>query len=73
MRLLPPVSSVPKDAIASVNGAGDTFLGIMIVGLAKQNPKRIDELVDVAQKAAGLTLKSCESVSPDIGALKKFL
>ncbi|KAM3426561.1 hypothetical protein NHJ13734_009386 [Beauveria thailandica] len=65
MRLFPPVETV-KD-IVSVNGVGDTFLGVLVSGLARGG--RVDKLVDVAQRGAVLTLKSAESVSPLLGTL----
>lgn len=65
MRLYPAVEDV-GDPI-SVNGMGDTFLGALIAGLALGG--RTEELIDVAQNAAVMTLKSHQSVSPDIGAL----
>ncbi|KAJ6785427.1 hypothetical protein PWT90_10170 [Aphanocladium album] len=67
MRLFPPVETVKE--IVSVNGVGDTFLGVMISGLAQGG--RVDKLVDVAQRGAVLTLKSAESVSPDLGSLTR--
>ena len=73
MRLFPPAEIVPQKDIVSVNGVGDTFLGVLMAGLAKENPKTIDELVMVAQQASVLTLKSKESVSPDIESLKSLL
>lgn len=54
------------DAV-SVNGVGDTFLGALVAGLAKGG--RVERLVDVAQRAAVMTLGSRESVSKDLGAL----
>ncbi|KAJ0330292.1 hypothetical protein COL5a_003353 [Colletotrichum fioriniae] len=72
MRLFPPAEKVALDEIVSVNGVGDTFLGVLIAGLSKGG--KVEDLVDVAQKAAVMTLKSHESVSPDLerldGALK---
>ncbi|OAA37304.1 IdgA domain protein [Beauveria brongniartii RCEF 3172] len=65
MRLFPPVETV-KD-IVSVNGVGDTFLGVLVSGLAQGG--RVDKLVDVAQRGAVLTLKSAESVSPLLSTL----
>ncbi|KAI1263066.1 Indigoidine synthase A like protein-domain-containing protein [Xylariaceae sp. FL1019] len=59
MRLYPSVEQVPN--IASVNGVGDTFLGALIAGLAQGG--RVENLINVAQKAAVLTLRSPESVS----------
>ncbi len=69
MRLFPPAETVPKDKIVSVNGVGDTFLGVIIAGLTKEHPKNIAQLVDVAQKASVMTLSSRETVSPQISAL----
>ncbi|KAL3306400.1 carbohydrate kinase contains PfkB domain [Colletotrichum asianum] len=71
MRLFPPAEKVAIEDIVSVNGVGDTFLGVMIAGLAKGG--KVQNLIDVAQKAAVLTLKSHESVSPDLGRLDEAL
>lgn len=65
MRLYPAVEEVGTPV--SVNGMGDTFLGTLVAGLALGG--RVEDLVDVAQNAAVMTLKSHESVSPDLGAL----
>lgn len=70
MRLFPPVEFVPSDEIVSVNGVGDTFLGVLMAGLAKEKPKSIVDLVDIAQRGSVMTLKSKEAVSPDISALQ---
>lgn len=69
MRMFPPAEEVQD--VVSVNGVGDTFLGVLIAGLAKGG--RVDRLVDVAQKAAVLTLKSREAVSPDVRRLEREL
>lgn len=66
MRMYPPVEKV-EDPV-SVNGMGDTFLGTLVAGLALGG--RTEELVDVAQQAAVMTLRSTQSVSPDLGALE---
>lgn len=77
MRLFPAVEQVPETEIVSVNGVGDTFAGTLVAGLAKRKSQgreaRVEDLVDVAQSAALLTLKSKESVSPEIGTLKDLL
>lgn len=73
MRLFPPVEMVQNDHIVSVNGIGDTFLGVIIAGLVKEKPKRLEELVDTAQKGSVLTLKSKEAVSPQISTLYSSL
>lgn len=69
MRLYPAVEEVGTPV--SVNGMGDTFLGTLIAGLALGG--RTEDLIDVAQNAAVMTLKSHLSVSPDLGALGQKL
>lgn len=66
MRLFPPVEEV-RDVV-SVNGVGDTFLGVLVAGLAMGG--RVENLVDVAQRAACLSLRSHESVSMELAGLK---
>ena len=73
MRLFPSIQNVPKGEIVSVNGVGDTFLGVIIAGLARKSTRQLAELIDVAQQASILTLKSSEAVSPGIEALKTDL
>ncbi|KAI1823968.1 Indigoidine synthase A like protein-domain-containing protein [Xylaria intraflava] len=58
MRMFPAVEQVTD--VVSVNGIGDTFLGTLIAGLAQGG--KIQNLIDVAQKAAVLTLRSPESL-----------
>lgn len=72
MRLYAPTELVPKDDVVSVNGIGDTFLGVMIAGLSK-GMKLDGKLIDIAQRAAVMTLKSKESVHPGIAILAKDL
>jgi pseudouridine-5'-phosphate glycosidase/pseudouridine kinase len=69
MRLFPPAEIVEEKDIMSVNGVGDTFLGALISALAS-GEKRVDEIVDFAQEAAVQTLKSRESVNPEIRQLR---
>lgn len=69
MRLYPAIERVGTPI--SVNGMGDTFLGTLVAGLALGG--RTEDLVDVAQDAAVMTLKSHLSVSPDLGALGRKL
>ena len=58
----------------SVNGVGDTFVGTLIAALAKNGTTaRIEEFIDLAQRAAVLTLKSSESVSSGLGKLQILL
>ncbi|KAH8884479.1 hypothetical protein GQ53DRAFT_661827 [Thozetella sp. PMI_491] len=55
--------------IVSVNGVGDTFLGVLVAGLAQGG--MVDTgLLTVAQRAAVLTLKSHHSVSEELGVLQ---
>lgn len=69
MRLFSAAEQVPEDEIQSVNGVGDTFLGVLIAGLARKTPKELANLIDVAQRGSVLTLKSKEAVSPKISTL----
>ncbi|KAK7952080.1 carbohydrate kinase-like protein [Apiospora aurea] len=69
MRLFPVAQEVAD--VVSVNGVGDTFLGVLVAGLARGG--RTVDLIDVAQKAAVLTLRSSESVSEDLGTLENEL
>ncbi len=73
MRLFPAVEQVKSDEVVSVNGVGDTFAGTLIAGLASRKGARIEDLIDIAQRAAVLTLKSKESVSPGLGTLRLLL
>ena len=73
IRLFPSVQQVPKDQIVSVNGVGDTFLGVIMAGLVKEQPKAVEELVEIAQEGAVMTLKSKESISTEISSLRPFL
>ena len=62
-----PTEVLDKEEVVSVNGCGDTFVGALAVGLAKG--RRVQECIGVAQRAAGLTLRSKESVSPELRRL----
>ncbi|KAL8683505.1 MAG: hypothetical protein Q9186_000545 [Xanthomendoza sp. 1 TL-2023] len=73
MRLLPPAETVPEAGVVSVNGVGDTFLGIIIAGLTKEKPKALIDLIHIAQQGSVMTLKSKEGVSPAIRRLKQRL
>lgn len=68
VRLFPPERVLAPEEVVSVNGIGDTFCGALAVGLA--NGSRIQHVVDFAQRAAGLSLKSKESVSPELKGLR---
>ena len=74
MRLFPAVEQVAAEEMLSVNGVGDTFAGTLVTGLAKRGRgARVEHLIDLAQRAAVLTLKSRESVSPGLGTLRILL
>ncbi|EME42248.1 hypothetical protein DOTSEDRAFT_54669 [Dothistroma septosporum NZE10] len=74
MRLFPAVEDVQAEDVVSVNGVGDTFAGTLLAGLAaKGNGARVEDLVDLAQRAAVLTLKSKESVNPGLGTMRLLL
>ncbi|PNS21643.1 Pseudouridine-metabolizing bifunctional protein [Sphaceloma murrayae] len=64
VRLFGPSEVVPEHDVVSVNGVGDTFLGAIVAGLAKDPQRYLESLVSLAQSAAVMTLKSKESVSP---------
>ncbi|KAI1804071.1 Indigoidine synthase A like protein-domain-containing protein [Daldinia bambusicola] len=63
MRMFPAAEQV--DDIVSVNGVGDTFLGVLVAGLALGG--KVENLINVAQKGAILTLRSPQSVSENLG------
>ncbi|KAI9880014.1 MAG: hypothetical protein M1830_005933 [Pleopsidium flavum] len=69
MRLFPPAEIVPNEEVVSVNGVGDTFLGIIVAGLATGRVD-IEELVNIAQRGSIRTLRSKEAVSPDLAMLR---
>ncbi|KAL8836234.1 MAG: hypothetical protein Q9170_003011 [Blastenia crenularia] len=73
LRLFPPAENVPTSDIVSVNGVGDTFLGVVIAGLAKDTPKSLVDLIHLAQQGSVMTLRSKESVSPEIKELRRLL
>ncbi|KAI4279753.1 MAG: hypothetical protein LQ337_000033 [Flavoplaca oasis] len=73
MRLFPPAEKVQAAEVTSVNGAGDTFLGIIIAGLARDRPKALIDLIQIAQKGSVMSLKSKEAVSPKIRELRGHL
>lgn len=69
MRLFPRAETVEN--IVSVNGVGDTFLGVLVSGLSRGGD--IEKLIHVAQRGAVLTLKSTQSVSPELYRLEESL
>ncbi|KAK4497729.1 hypothetical protein PRZ48_010382 [Zasmidium cellare] len=75
MRLFPAVEEVEEADVVSVNGVGDTFVGTLIAGLSRKGKGegRVEDFVDLAQRAAVLTLRSSEAVSPGLGTLGPLL
>lgn len=73
MRLFPPPEVLTGDESVSTNGVGDTFLGVLMAALTKREGARIEDAVELAQRASALTLKSKESVSPEVAKLKLAL
>lgn len=69
MRMYPSVEQVTD--VVSVNGIGDTFMGTLVSGLAQGG--KIQHLINVAQKAAVMTLRSPQSVSEKLGSLENEL
>ena len=56
-------------SISNVTGAGDSFVGALLACLAcdsskMYDPKGLQDIVTIAQKAAILTLQSHSAVSP---------
>lgn len=67
MRLFPPAELVKQADVASVNGVGDTLLGVLVAGLASRgSASHVEDMLMVAQEAAVRTLKSAEAVSKDV-------
>ncbi|CAG8502919.1 18602_t:CDS:10 [Acaulospora morrowiae] len=62
-----------SEHIVNVTGAGDSFIGTLISGLALYDETKIDKIVDKAQQIACMTLQSHNAVSENINAdLLKF-
>jgi pseudouridine-5'-phosphate glycosidase/pseudouridine kinase len=71
MRLIPASCKVPPEEIVSVNGIGDTMLGVIVAGLVKG--RSLEEVLSIAQDAAILSLKSAEAVSPQVRTIQARL
>ncbi|KAF2088652.1 hypothetical protein K490DRAFT_39161 [Saccharata proteae CBS 121410] len=65
------VGKVGEEEVVSVNGCGDTFTGVLVAGMA--GGRAVEDVVDVAQRAAGLTLRSERAVSEEVEGLKGLL
>lgn len=73
MRLFAAVDLLSEAEIISVNGVGDTFLGTLIAGLAREDSEKqvnLVDIIDIAQRGSVMSLKSKEAVSPEIGTLR---
>ncbi|KAF2711561.1 hypothetical protein K504DRAFT_223871 [Pleomassaria siparia CBS 279.74] len=68
VRLIETERVLSGDEVVSVNGIGDTFAGVLAAVLSKG--KALEEAVDLAQRAAGLSLQSVEAVSKNVAGLK---
>ncbi|PVH95631.1 hypothetical protein DM02DRAFT_617785 [Periconia macrospinosa] len=68
VKLFAPEVVLKDEEVVSVNGIGDTFVGALAAGLVKG--KNVRDVVGFAQKASLLSLKSKESVSPELRKLR---
>lgn len=77
MRYFPAAEIIPEDQVVSVNGAGDTFLGVVVAGLAMDGRKNgsgnLEDIIPIAQKASICSLKSKAAVSSEITTLEPLL
>jgi sugar/nucleoside kinase (ribokinase family) len=71
MRLFPPHAHLSQQDIVSVNGAGDTMLGVIMAGLLQG--RTLEVAIPIGQEAAVLSLKSREAVSPSVSSLQTKL
>jgi pseudouridylate synthase / pseudouridine kinase len=71
MRLFPASEQVKQTDIVSVNGIGDTMLGVIMACLVKG--WTLEQAIPVSQKAAVLSLKSAEAVSPNIREMQSLI
>ncbi|KAJ5721069.1 Pseudouridine-5'-phosphate glycosidase [Penicillium malachiteum] len=74
MRLFPPTAQLSAEEVVSVNGAGDTLLGVVVAGLAKDSSAaRIEDILSVAQEASRRTLANPGGVSKELVGLREKL
>lgn len=73
MRLFSPDTIMNVKDIVSVNAAGDTLLGVLVAGLAKDPSVRIEDIIPIAQEASRKTLASAGGVSKDLVQLQSSL
>jgi pseudouridine-5'-phosphate glycosidase/pseudouridine kinase len=62
VRLFPVEKVLKPEEVVSVNGIGDTFCGAVAHGLGRG--RKVQNVVGFAQRAAGVSLRSREAVSP---------
>lgn len=81
IRYFPPAENVPVEEIVSVNGVGDTFLGVLLGRMSEllgTGQKKLElggvgvleDLVGLGQRAAVETLRSAEAVGEGVGRLR---
>lgn len=77
MRLFPAAEKLSAGDVVSVNGAGDTLLGVLVSALARGTERgkevRVEEVIPIAQRACIQTLRSKGGVSPDIADVAPLL
>lgn len=73
MRLFSPATILDDQDIVSVNAAGDTLLGVVVAGLAKDPSVRIEDVIPIAQEASRKTLASAGGVSKKLVELRGLL
>ncbi|KAK2824768.1 hypothetical protein FQN49_007492, partial [Arthroderma sp. PD_2] len=76
MRLFPPEETLSDADVVSVNGAGDTLLGVVVAALGRggrDHEVRVEDVIPIAQRASAMTMKSKHAVSPEISKLAPLL
>ncbi|OQE96430.1 hypothetical protein PENNAL_c0001G05815 [Penicillium nalgiovense] len=73
MHLFSPATILGDQDIVSVNAAGDTLLGVVVAGLAKEPSVRIEDVIPIAQEASRKTLASAGGVSKKLVELRGLL
>ncbi|KZT30599.1 indigoidine synthase A-like protein [Neolentinus lepideus HHB14362 ss-1] len=64
-----PAANVDPGTIVNVTGAGDSLVGSILASLVRnqsafEDPKTMNEVIDLAQQSAVMTLQSANAVSP---------
>ncbi|KAF3480326.1 pseudouridine-metabolizing bifunctional protein [Arthroderma uncinatum] len=76
MRLFPPEETFSDADVVSVNGAGDTLLGVVVAALGRGGrgrEVRVEDVIPIAQRASAMTMRSKHAVSPEISQLAPLL